>query len=443
MANKQYTYTTPENYTYDSDKIEIVDGIVKLKKDLTNVYAHYHLNEGTGEIVLDSSGNGRNGTPVNNPISVVGKLNNCLSFNGSNQYVNCGDIASFEYDDIFSFEAWLNTSENVSGRIIVSKVYSSGTYRGVLFQMDKTGHIIFTLCNSYGGGLYLQVKTQTSGLNDGNWHHIIITYDGSHLANGVHIYVDSLNDSPLTIIKDTLGTNTVINTLNFQISGREGIDTIWNGKIDEIVIYNKELTQEEVTYRYNSGNGREGNYPIDKPTIKPTTSWEVSGLSEFFGFAETLGAENEGNIGYQLSDDDGVNYRYYNGASWVVTSSQYNSAEVVGANIDKFPTTDEKILFKSFLISDGEQKVELDTIEITATVGYPPNVYAGADKECYDHETKKPFLDAVIEDPDGDIEQSSAWVKIGDNDWVKIEKGEWGTFQEAIRNWQYQFKITE
>jgi len=146
-----------------------------------------------------------------------------------------------------------------------------------------------------------------------------------------------------------------------------------------------------------------------------------------------------GSLAYQLSDDDGANWRYWDGSTWKVTTAQYNDASTVHSNIDKFPVGNEKILFKAFLISDGEQQCELDTIEITAQVGYPPVVYAGADKECYDHQTIKPFDDAEISDPDGDIEQASAWYDIEGSDWIQIPKGSYGTLQEAIRNFQYTF----
>ena len=59
----------------------------------------------------------------------------------------------------------------------------------------------------------------------------------------------------------------------------------------------------------------------------------------------------------------------------------------------------KKYYLKQFLISDGEQQCELDSIELTAVLGYPPNVYAGSSKNCKDHEIKKPFIDAVIGEP--------------------------------------------
>jgi hypothetical protein len=50
-------------------------------------YLQYHLNESSGTVVNDSSGNLRNGITVGNPPWIAGKINGCLQLNGSSQYV--------------------------------------------------------------------------------------------------------------------------------------------------------------------------------------------------------------------------------------------------------------------------------------------------------------------------------------------------------------------
>jgi len=427
MANKIYPFTIPAEYIYDTSKILVDGGIVSLKEDLNNVYARWHLNEETGETVIDSSGNGRDGTPINNPVSVVGKLNTCLSFNGINQTINYGNIAGFERTDKFSFEAWFKTTDN-------------GDYRPFFGKNDGNGYIFYLHTGEvrfYAKGVsdgYIMVHTSNT-FNDNNWHQAIMTYNGNSSPSGIHIYVDGVNRS-LSTLHDNLASS-ILNSGSL-ITGNFST-RYYNGLFDDLIIYDKELSQEEVTYRYNSGTGRENNYPADKPTIKPTTSWEVSGLSQFTAFVESLGGGNQGNLAYQLSDDEGVNWRYWNGSSWAVTSDQYNDVSTVHTNIGSFPVTNEKIMFRAFLISDGEQQCELDTLEFIALVGDPPVVYAGADKNCYDHETKKPFEDATISDPDGDIENATAYRKIESGVYTQILKGEYGTSQEAIRNFQYTF----
>lgn len=321
---------------------------------------------------------------------------------------------------------------------MTGKREDGGSQIGYNIGINSDSEFYFIIRGSNNTTIYITYPVGI--IADGSWHQVILTYNGSSDANGINIYFDSSLISFTT--KSNSLNSSIQNSVSFQISGRDGANFCFNGKMDEVLIYDKELTQEEVTYKYNSGIGRETEkYLITKPTIKPSTSWEVSGLSQFFAFNETLGSGNQGNIGYQLSDDDGVNWRYWNGSAWTVTADEnnYNSASVVGAHISTFPVTNQKILFKAILISDGTQKVELDTNEITATVGVPPNVYAGTNKSCYDHETKKPFLDATISDPDGDIEQASAWYNIEGSGWIQISKGGYGTLQEAIRNWQYTF----
>jgi len=439
MANKIYPFTIPSNYTYDDTKIEVVDGKAKLKVQTNpNIYAHYHLNEATGETVIDSSGNGRSGIPANSPISVAGKLNNSLSFNGSSQYINCGNIAKFERTDSFSIEYWLKTT-STRQEMIISTITDS-PHTGYQVHMTA-GKIILWLCNNSTGN-YLMITT-INAVNDNLFHHIIITYDGSSSSTGVNIYIDNVLQA-LSVIQNNL-TATILNSNNFTIAQKPSTPSnqYFTGLIDEVVIYDKELAQEEVTERWNNGSGTENllnsGYPTDKPTIKSTTSWEISGLSQFTAFVEILGGGNQGSVVYQLSDDEGVNWRYWNGSSWAITDDQYNDISTVHTNIGSFPVSNEKIMFRAFLISDGLQQCELDTLEFTILVGDPPVVYAGADKICYDHETIKLFSDATISDPDGDIEQASVWYNIEGSGWIHILKGEYGTLQEAVRNFQYTF----
>jgi len=108
------------------------------------------------------------------------------------------------------------------------------------------------------------------------------------------------------------------------------------------------------------------SYPTDSPNIYPNTSFSANGLDHWDSFTETA-AKNGGEIYYQLSDDNGAAWQYWNGSSWVtVGGSDYNTASVVNANIRSFPAANEQIKFRAFLESDGAQLVQLDNINIVA-----------------------------------------------------------------------------
>ena len=203
MANKYYDYSTPAEYVYDSDKIEVSGGLATLKEDLSNVYAHWKLNESSGTNVPDSSGNGRNGTTINSPLWVAGKLNNCLQFNGVTQYVNCGNIAGFERNQSFSLECWVNpNTTNVSE--LMTKILSFAPYTGWELGLNypTVGTLGFAL---YGNSNTQRIRVGTTNqvCFSGSWNHVVITYNGSSLASGIHIYVNNI-DQPLTIINNNL-----------------------------------------------------------------------------------------------------------------------------------------------------------------------------------------------------------------------------------------------
>jgi hypothetical protein len=87
------------------------------------------------------------------------------------------------------------------------------------------------------------------------WYHVVVTYDGSKLANGIKIYINNSNTT-LTTNYDTF-TGSSINSQIVQF-GRAGLGgTHFNGIMDEIAIYNKELTPSEITQLYNEGNGKQ------------------------------------------------------------------------------------------------------------------------------------------------------------------------------------------
>lgn len=436
MANKIYNYEIPAEYIYDSNKIEINEGIVSLKEDLSSVYARYHLNEDTNDIVLDTSGNERNGTPINSPISITGKLNNCLQFNGINQFINCGDIANFERNESFSIEMWIKYT-NTDVRGVIGNINTLDVGRGWQFYIRDSNLIGFQL---RGGSSVNAIHiTVTCNIDDNIWHHVVFVYNGNSSAYGISCYIDSIPNS-ITVLTDGL-TQSIISNDSLFLGMVNNLYFL--GNLDEVVIYNKVLSQEEITYKYNLGIGTEKEkYYSDNPNIQPSTSWEIPTVSTWFGFNEILGEDNEGNIGYNISDDEGITWYYWNGINWISGGDKdhYNISTVIGANISSFSIITEKILLRAFLISNGIQQCELDENEIVATTGHPPNVYAGINKITKDHQTIAPFSDAVISDIDGNIENAHAYYQIEESGYIEIEKGGYGTLQEAIRSFEYTFE---
>ncbi len=232
--------------------------LISLKKrDMTAVsesHVHWHLNEASGIVASDSSINGRDGTLVNMDATnwVPGKLNNGLQFDGVTEHVICGNIAGFEYSDSFSFEFWIKTSASIFGYLLSKAMLGRGW--GCYVNAGKIG---LHLLNS--GTYHLDVATNAL-FNDNLLHHVIITYNGNNLASGVKIYVDG-NLRAITVIKDDLGARTMLHGGSCQINGYNGINALLPYLVDEVVIYEKELTLLDVASRWNASLGTE--IPLD------------------------------------------------------------------------------------------------------------------------------------------------------------------------------------
>lgn len=321
-------YNTADEANYyqeDNTKTDFINDKVQLSGIGLIPYAHWHLNETSGTSAADSSGNGRNGTTVNMEDAdwVSGKLNNCLNFGGTDEYLNCGYIGDWQNGDWWSLECWFNTS-STSQQTIMGKVTIPANEKrsGYCIDMDSSGHLEVYLMTSYKPGQFnelILVRT-SSTFNDGSWHHLVVTYDGSDLASGVNIYIDNSLQSTSTIY-DALGT-TYQSTSFFEVGGKDGTTDCFVGKIDEIVIYTVILSTSDISYRYNSGNGIEtmpGTYDTTQGWYVTTLDASQINTSAWAGISQILIESSilaNTSINYLVSVDDRTTWKYWDGQVW-------------------------------------------------------------------------------------------------------------------------------
>jgi hypothetical protein len=356
-----WPFTTPGNYIYDSAKIDVAGGIATLK-GLTGVYAHWHLNESSGTNVADAGPNGYDGTTQNmeDVDWIAAKLNNGLRFDGSNEYVDCGGIAQFERTDTFSFEGWIKTS--TASKIVMAS--HNGT-RGWMIYIAGSGKLFVALDNATSGNRI--TRYSGAAVTSGAWVHFVATYDGSSTLAGLNIYINgSLDNGTGT---DALSA-TIVSGSSMTL-GRRADGLYFNGDMDEVVIYNKELTSAEVTARYNSGSGTEKEgVDQNNPTIYPTSGFVFTiALS---AFTETATKPSGTEVKYHVSSDDGVTWKYWTGAAWAVTDDSYaqaNTAADVNTNIGSLASSGT-FRFRALLNSDGSNNVQLDNIYVSEPITY-------------------------------------------------------------------------
>jgi hypothetical protein len=167
-------------------------------------------------------------------------------FNGTSSYI---DIPSAIYSSIsgpFTLSAWIKTTSSGSYKIIIGMGGVNGVAsKGLTMWMDSSG----LLYASWGNGStedYWSVSA-TTPLNTGDWVHVAITVDG--LTNPVvKGYVNGVAEG-----SGTTGSDSITFDTSLTIGARDMGGTVasyWDGSIDQVRIFNKELTATEVLQVY-------------------------------------------------------------------------------------------------------------------------------------------------------------------------------------------------
>ena len=286
---------------------------------ISGLVGWWKLDESSGNTAIDSSGNGNNGT--NNGATVTaagydGTNNGAYSFDGSNDYITNSTLVnssmtSFFGRDAFTISLWINSSVspsttpraaiNVGGKIGLQWGHGQSQYwQSWIVQRGTSGQSGGAVNNDgYGVAKY----TNTFILN--TWYHIVGTFDGVYLKAYLN---GSLNAS--TPLHGSGQLNAPIRDL--YIGSNLTNSSFFNGSIDDVRIYNRVLTSEEVYKLYykpegnltitNLISGTDKNLPVAYWKMDESTGTRISDSSgnNYHGLSVT--GSNSTGTAYDISD---------------------------------------------------------------------------------------------------------------------------------------------
>jgi len=224
--------------------------------------AYYSFDDGTA---TDNSGNGNNGT-IYGATWVDGISGKALRFDGVDDYVSTADI---DLAGDFTFELWIKRNK-VSGQYLISK--HGGGYTGYSLALDTLQSN--SIRGFYGNG-YSWQDVEATGISwkTNVWYHIVFTKAGTNLK----IFLDG------TEAGSAIGSgSTVLNNNNLTTGSAFSLEGWFNGTIDEVHIYNRALSADEIKAHYDEAKPSEepGTYPsicgIHNGTITMTHTINVS-----------------------------------------------------------------------------------------------------------------------------------------------------------------------
>jgi hypothetical protein len=207
--------------------------------------------------VTDSSGNGNNGKPCPNASAATvaaGKFGNGGSFDGTNDYVDVPDATTLNPGTAdFTVSFWTNPSAVTSGASFLGKGFV-GSGPGYGFRISGTSPSFWA-----ADGSNVTEITHSQVLSTSTWYHIV----GVRKNNVMSIYVNGVLGSTTGDAAYNITSNGGSPTLNFgaRSSGAAGFSA---GSLDEIRMYNKALSDQEIKQLYVWAPGPVGYWKMDE-----------------------------------------------------------------------------------------------------------------------------------------------------------------------------------
>lgn len=184
-----------------------------------------------------------NGTLTNGATYGTGIINNGFSLDGVNDYVDLPN-GSFAPTGDFSLSCWCYF-DTITGWVLNFGDYS--TTEGIVLYIASN-----KMTGLVADGAF-QITQGATTLSTSTWYHVVFT---SSSTNGTNLYLNNSVDKylPLNTKTPTYGA-----TEFARIGARANNSNYVNGIIDEVALFEKELTAAEVTELYNAGAGKQ--YP--------------------------------------------------------------------------------------------------------------------------------------------------------------------------------------
>lgn len=224
-------------------------------------YWSFNGQDVSGTTAYDRSGAGNTGTLTNGPTVTPGKLGQALSFDSTNDYVDFGSPSSLDDLSTMTASAWIYPRSN--GTNSVGVIFAKGprynpTSNGWVLRMNGPGSEALSFRSDFS-----TTDLERSSVSDfvplNQWSHVVVTWDGTSTATNAHVYLNGV-EVPYSTSTDGVGSHRSDAAESFIVGDGGGVlDSVFDGSIDEVRIYNRALAATEIESLYKLGQSDEVN----------------------------------------------------------------------------------------------------------------------------------------------------------------------------------------
>ena len=200
------------------------------------------MEEGSGPIIVDQSGNGHNGTLYGTPSWVPGYNGlYALQVNGTTDYALADDSDGLDLTTGLTLAAWIRPGKYATQDLI--KKATNGGVNGFELSVattktDDSSRKVFFRINQAATGDTYRINATTVYPIDGTWMHVAATFDGANMR----LYINGTEESILSAPGLVIETNTLPLGIGAQSDGTRR----FQGAVDDARVYNRALSAAEI-----------------------------------------------------------------------------------------------------------------------------------------------------------------------------------------------------
>jgi len=197
----------------------------------------------TGHISFETDHEGK---PQDGVVTFVpGRIGRAASFDGKT-FLDAGSAADFDIDDQFTLTAWIYSDDTLDGSLM-SRMADNPKGKGFGVHLDH-GKVYVNITSNWDDDA-IRLETEQT-IAPKQWHQVTVTYSGSRMAEGIHVYVDGQRER-VNLLLDTLYRpfrNAGASFRQpFRIAAGWGPERRFRGQIDDVCVYMRALSPDEIS----------------------------------------------------------------------------------------------------------------------------------------------------------------------------------------------------
>ncbi len=206
--------------------------------------------------VLDVSGNGNHGAPVNIATSTfykAGKIGQGVNFDGVNDCIKTASTLAFN-TKIMTLSVWVNVPSNTGGAGLLFEHTTNWNNNDGSFKLENgnASSLVSPGIQDSTSGTLNRVEQFTATAAK-QWHNWTIIYDNTTVAGDIIVYVDGvLTGTSVASATKNQSSNFITDTLHMGVRACATVGP-FKGRADDVRIYNRALSETEVLQLYNQG----------------------------------------------------------------------------------------------------------------------------------------------------------------------------------------------